>query len=75
MSIGVFLEHDVSREEREKRRVIIQEREAEWELRGKTDQRGKMEKREVNRKIGVEQCKEDSYERETDEIGRVDEEK
>ena len=25
-----------------------------------------MEKREVTRKIGVEECKEDSYERETD---------
>ena len=25
-----------------------------------------MEKREVNHKIGVEECKEDSYERETD---------
>ena len=39
MSKGVFLEQDVSREEREKRRVMIQERKAEWELRGKTDQR------------------------------------
>ena len=35
---SVFLEQDVSREEREKRRVMIQERNAEWELRGKTDQ-------------------------------------
>ena len=33
-----------------------------------------MEKREVNRKIGVEECKEDSYKRETDGIGSVDEE-
>ena len=37
----MFLEHDVSRGEREKRRVMIQERKAEWELRGKTDQRRK----------------------------------
>ena len=72
---SVFLEQDVSWEEREKRRVMIQERKAEWELRGKTDQRRKMEKREVNRKIGVEKCKEDPYERETDVIGSVDEEK
>ena len=35
---SVFLEQDVSREEREKRRVMIQERKAEWELRGKMDQ-------------------------------------
>ena len=35
------LEQDVSREEREKRRVMIQERKAEWELRGKMDQRRK----------------------------------
>ena len=34
----------------------------------------KIEKREVNRKIGVEKCKEDSYESETDGIGSVDEE-
>ena len=34
-----------------------------------------MEKRKVNRKFGVEECKEDSYERETDGIGSVDEEK
>ena len=34
---------------------MIQERKAEWELRGRTDQRRKkMEKGEVNRKIGVE---------------------
>ena len=32
----VFLEHDVSREEREKRRDRVQERKAEWEKRGKT---------------------------------------
>ena len=38
---SVFLEQDVSREEREKRRVMIQERKAEWELRGKMDQRRK----------------------------------
>ena len=38
---NVFLEQDVSREEREKRRVMIQERKAEWERRGKTDQRRK----------------------------------
>ena len=35
----------------------------------------KKEKREVNRKIGMEECKEDSYERETYGIGSVDEEK
>ena len=34
-----------------------------------------MGKREVNRKIGVEECMEDSYERQTDGIGSVDEEK
>ena len=49
---------------------MIQERKAEWELRGKTNERRKkMEKREVNRKIGVEESKEDSYKRETDGIG------
>ena len=43
---NVILEQDVSREEIEKRRVMIQERKAEWELRGKTDQRRKkLEKR------------------------------
>ena len=43
---SVFLEQDVSREEREKRQVMIRERKAEWELRGKTDQRRKnLEKR------------------------------
>ena len=74
MSIGMYLEHDVSREEREKRLVRIQQRKAEWELRGKKDQR--MWKREViNRKNGMGECKEDSYERETEGIGRVDEEK
>ena len=31
--------------------------------------------REVNREIGVEECKEDLYERETDGIGSVDEKK
>ena len=31
-----------------------------------------MSKTEVNREIGVEECKEDSYERETDGIGSVD---
>ena len=36
------LEQDVSREEREKRRVMIQERKAEWDLRGKKDQRRKI---------------------------------
>ena len=36
----MFLEQDVSREEREKRQVRIQERKAEWELRGKKGQRG-----------------------------------
>ena len=41
MSIGMFLEQDVSREEREKRRVMIHELKAEWELRGKTVQRRK----------------------------------
>ena len=41
-----ILEQDVSREEREKRQVMIRERKAEWELRGKTDQRRKnVEKR------------------------------
>ena len=30
-----FLEQDVSREEREKRRERVQERKAEWEKRGK----------------------------------------
>ena len=38
---NVNLEQDVSREEREKRRVMIPERKAELELRGKTDQRRK----------------------------------
>ena len=31
----IFLEQDVSREEREKRRERVQERKAEWEKRGK----------------------------------------
>ena len=38
---SVFLEQDVSREEREKMRLMIQEMKAEWELRGKLDQRRK----------------------------------
>ena len=47
MSIGVFFRAGCFEgREREKRRVIIQERKAEWELRGKTDQmRKKLEKR------------------------------
>ena len=36
---NVFLEQDVSMEEIEKRRAMIQESKVEWELRGKTDQR------------------------------------
>ena len=35
MCIRSFLEHDVSREEREKHRERVQERKAEWEKRGK----------------------------------------
>ena len=42
MSIGMFFRAlCFEGREREKRRVIIQERKAEWELRGKTDQRRK----------------------------------
>ena len=42
---SVFLEQDVSREEREKRRVMIQERKAEWELRGMDQRRKNGEKK------------------------------
>ena len=34
------LEQDLSREDREKRREIIQERKAEWVMRGKKDGKG-----------------------------------
>ena len=52
---------------------MIQEKKAEWELRRKTDQRRKNV--EKISQIGVEECKEYSYERETDGIGSVDKDK
>ena len=63
-----FLEQDLSREEREKRRERVLERKAEWEKRGRE---GREEKLTESR---VDECKEDSYKRETNGIGRVDEE-
>ena len=67
MTIRMFLEQDLSRVKREKKRERIQERKVELVLRGGKDQRGK--KRQINRESGVEECKEYSYERETDGIG------
>ena len=63
---NVFLEQDLSREERDNMIEIIQERKPEWVLRGKTIER------QINGENGVEECKEVSYERETDGIERLD---
>ena len=60
------LEQDLSREEREKGRDRIHEIKVEWMMRGGIIREGRLYKRHIHCESGVEECKEDSYKRETD---------